>query len=384
MGREGKTISTAVVHKLIIKTAKRENIPLYKEQKKLISLILITLPKRPNPCYLARWCNHDVNGLIGLYPRLAADAAIIRKEVWKELLYLLNEKEFKRLAELLRHEKPENIRPQWVRDNSYALSLSIRRGFRDKEGGVDWPFIFGKLGVDNFLKKRLVSYHNDKKKIIARLEEILEAKNPKMFSPNWIYKNGEGLDHHIAKSFNGWSEMVSLMNEKWRARWISPDRKNIDYYEDRDEFNAVCSAYKDSLYLLYATESEKDMKRRNLILIDLVKIAQKGNSSAWDLLVDSIKLTVCADKKFEQWQNFGNSLTQRIRSAIVNFNLLKGDNFYAYLRKGLTNSFPSVANQEAFSLNEYREHDKGGKKTEIIDYFLNEEMKEDFAKIENF
>lgn len=352
MGRTGKKLQTQVVRDIIYQVAKHNGIKLYKGQKKLISLILLTLPPRPNACHLSRWCKHDVTILLSLYPQFSAEAAIVRPAIGKELLYILNIKEFNRLKELINLEKPENIRPQWIRKKSYALYLAIKRGFRDQQGEVDWQFVFGKLGVDKFFRRRLNSYGHDKKKIIAKLEAILEEKNPKTFSPNWIYINTHGLDKHIANSFHGWSDLAMQLSKKWQQRWIDPNRREIVFYEGREEFESLYEKYKRNIYCLYAAQNKKDEQKRNEIVKDFLVIAQRGNIQAWDLLFDSLKCTICVDKQMSSWQNFSDALNQRIRSAIINFNPLKGNNFYAYLFKGLRSALPAAASKEAFSLNE--------------------------------
>lgn len=355
MSRIGRALSPDFVSRLIIKTAAKGGIALDQRKWKIINSILSTLPLKPNPCHIAKWCNQKVKKGLAPFPEYKEEAGIICREVWKEVLYFLNEEEFHRLRALLKEKKISKPKPQWIRKNSYALYLSIKRGFRNAKGGIDWKFVFDKLDIQKFSYRRLIKYGGDKNKIIKRLSDLLESENPPFFSPNWINKHSGSLDEQIRTVFkDDWDGVIQRLDKKWHDKWrYKGTIKEVNFYKGTSEFRQLVKKHRHNLYTLYACLSKEDKRRRNLVALDFIAVAQEGNFLALNLLLDSLQLTIWAEEDFNGWRDFTVEMRDKIKRSIFLFDLLKGDNFYNYLRRSLLTSCLPWQGIQAFSLNDH-------------------------------
>ncbi|HBA36324.1 TPA: hypothetical protein DCZ15_00445 [Candidatus Falkowbacteria bacterium] len=355
MSRTGKALSPDFVSRCIIKAAAKEGIVLNQKKWKIINSILSTLPTKPNPCHIAKWCNLKVKEALAPFSEYKEEADIICREVRKEILYFLNEEEFSRLANLLKEKKISKPMPQWIRNNSYALYLSIKRGFRNADNGIDWKFVFDKFDIQKFSYRRLIKYGGDKDKIIKRLSDLLEKENPPFFSPNWIERHNGSLDKQIGIVFkNDWDQVISRLDKKWHDKWRYKGAvKEVNFYKGTSEFRRLVKKHQHELYTLYACLNKEDKRKRNLVALDFIAAAQEGNLLSLNLLLDSLQLTVWAEEDYNGWRDFTVEMREKIKRSIFLFDLLKGDNFYNYLRRTLLTSCLPLQGIHAFSLNDY-------------------------------
>ena len=86
MSRIGKALSSDFVSRLIIEVAAKEGLALDKRKWEIINAILSTLPPKPSPCHVAKWCNKKVKEKLVSFPGYREEANIICREVWKEIL----------------------------------------------------------------------------------------------------------------------------------------------------------------------------------------------------------------------------------------------------------------------------------------------------------
>jgi len=244
MPREGFNLKKEEVKDIIYKETEKHNISIDDKGKELVERIVASCPSSPNTAYLLRWCNNEVSKELNSLPDLNEDILEIRNNVGKELRYKLDQERFKELIERINLEKPKVITPEWIRGRFYALSLSIRRGYKNLDGTIDWDFIANKLGItDRFSIQKKEYWNNDKEKIIGSLKSFLEKEKPLVFSPNWIYENNIQISHQIVNNFRteddrvDWDTVISLLDENWQQRWNnfrsenSPRERNMPILE---------------------------------------------------------------------------------------------------------------------------------------------------------
>lgn len=353
MARTGKALPPEFVRKWIYESAAQEQVALDEKKINIIDSILATLLPKPNPTWIATWCNRDVSRILASYPEYQAEATILRLQVKKEILYFLNEDEFKRLAQLLVEQKIKKPEPNWIRGESYGLYLAIKRGFRTRDNKIDWQFIFDRLGTKKFSYRNPQSYLGDKNKIIFCLRALLEKEDPIVFNPAWITRKSGSLIKQIDIVFkNDWPNVVSLLGDKWISRFTHQNiPKNIKFYKGTAEFRTFIKKHRVNLYVLYAAPSNKEKGVRNQLAMELVQLSQKGNQLAFDFLVDGLMLTIQVNNSFVAWTGFDSILRDKIRSCVFLFDERRGVNFFNYLYTALLRAILPIKGVNSFSLN---------------------------------
>jgi len=226
MSQEGFKLEKSEIREIINSEIEKHNIPIAEKEKQIIDNIVASCPQNPNTARLFAWCNKKVSEELDKYPDMNEDIQDIRNEVGKELRYKLDQDRFEELKERISVEKPQVVNPQWIRDRFYGLSISIRRGYKNIDGSIDWDFISNKLGIsDRFSIKTQESWNFDKEKIMNAFNNLLEEKSPLVFCPDWILKNGSGIYHQLAINFKtkdnkiDWDTIKSLLSDKWQEKW---------------------------------------------------------------------------------------------------------------------------------------------------------------------
>jgi hypothetical protein len=234
MAREGIPVSPEQVKNLIQESAYKHEVTLGEFEDSVVKEILETLPPNPNTTHLAIWCNKYVESALEKAPQLSHVAEKIRNDVGKELRYMIDKERFDVLKDLVEKENPEVINTAWVRSRNRALSLAIRRGYKNLNGEVDWDFIAKKLGVqDKFLYKKKEYNNPTKEEVIKDLKDLLEEENPEAFSITWITEQSGPLAYQLKKLFQNedqqkdWTDLLEYLGEKWSTRWAYAENKEL-------------------------------------------------------------------------------------------------------------------------------------------------------------
>lgn len=230
MSREGLPISQNHVKELINQSAEKHEITLGGLENSIIDEILKTLPPNPNTAHLSTWCNNKVNDVLKKYPELESLAEKIRNDVGKELRYYLDQDKFKELKNQINDDIKNNkkINPAWIREKNKALSLAIRRGYKNLDGTIDYKFIFDKLEVGNNFSYQDREYNNPtREEVLDDLIVLLEEKNPITFNTEWITQNSEPIIKQLRKLFKNketgdieWNNFKEMLGKKWAKRWV--------------------------------------------------------------------------------------------------------------------------------------------------------------------
>jgi len=374
MARTGRAISPRRVRRWINQAASEAGIEIDDRKQSVIKSILATMPtKRPNPTHIVIWSNRQVTRILSDFPKYKAEADLIRLRVRQEILYFMNEPEFQRLAALA--QGAGRLSPNWIRQNAYALYLSTKRFSRRPDGQIDWQFVFDRLSVKKFSYRALRSYGGDKEKIAAGLGALLEAEDPAVFNPNWVYRHSGSVAKQVSSVFKSdWAEVLSYLDEKWRERFTHKRfPREIKFYQGKKEFGALVRKHKSNLYPLYSTLDREDRCLRDAVVLDFIAVAQKGNRLALDFLLDCLTMTVQADEQFNLWLGFEDLRLAKIKSCIFLFDIRKSPHFFAYLAKSLCMASLPFRGTEKFSLNgKIKDSQK-----ELSEFLLTENQKQE-------
>jgi len=133
---------------------------------------------------------------------------------------------------------------------------------------------------------------------IKTMNSLLAEKQPETFSCTWIRANAPCVYHFIQREIrikNGgidWDRITRSLSPKFQKKWMGSLRKKAKPYRDKREVNIVLRQYRDKLYTFITTEDSIDEHIRDIISIELVRIAQRGNMSAKREIMRLLKFTI--------------------------------------------------------------------------------------------
>jgi len=123
--------------------------------------------------------------------------------------------------------------------------------------------------------------------IVEDFKRLLEDENPENISLGWINKTDKNLYQRIVRYFSrkdegvDWNKFRSELPLLWRSKW-TPIVK-VEKYRNKEELESVLSNYKDEMYVLFMN-GKKEMEKGEEIWTDLIRLAQKGNNDAYDVV----------------------------------------------------------------------------------------------------
>jgi len=138
----------------------------------------------------------------------------------------------------------------------------------------------------------------DFESVTNMLNDLLAEKNPPEFNRAWVRKNSPRAYRFIQKEIrveNGgidWDRITRTLNPKYQKRWIGSLRRKSNPYQDKAEVDIVLQKYEGKLYTFIASADSNDEYVRDIISIELVRIAQKGNFSARQKILELMRFTI--------------------------------------------------------------------------------------------
>ena len=163
-------------------------------------------------------------------------------------------------------------------------------------------------------------------KAIKILNKILRKKKPKTFSSSWIFKNALPVYTFIRKSVRtenddiDWDLVTSLLDKKFQERWVRFRIRKVKSYENQKEVDKILNKNREKLYTFFTLYFKDDREIRNRIIVALVRIAQKGNSLAYQKLTELLEFTIDSwiEKYYslKKWKNYKSDLGVQIERCI--------------------------------------------------------------------
>jgi hypothetical protein len=163
--------------------------------------------------------------------------------------------------------------------------------------------------------------------VVATLNKSLARNQPDFFNSSWIRKHAPHcyrfIRQNLRREFGGidWDRLTYALDRRFQRRW-SPvkRRKNRVQYEDHAEVETILRKHGDKIYLFIAPSDEHERRIRDLIGISLVRLAQKGNLLARQVLVDLMKYTINdwieRYRFLSRWQGYEEELQKQLEGCI--------------------------------------------------------------------
>jgi len=213
--------------------------------------------------------------------------------------------------------------------------------------------------------------------VIKHLNEIIRTRQPEKVSSSWIIHHAPREYGYIQRNIRtendeiDWDRVTVCLDRDFQKKWFRYRRKITKSYENRNEVQSVLTKHKDKLYTFITALDESDFASRDIILVALVRLSQKGNTLAQEELVELLKYTVddWIDRYFhlKKWKGYTDDVEDKIKACIRCYRYT--GSFLGYLYKTLEYSGRGIVPIQKYSLDDPV---LDGKKTKI-DYVVVEE-----------
>lgn len=133
---------------------------------------------------------------------------------------------------------------------------------------------------------------------IATMNTLLAKKQPRTFNRAWVRMNTPCVYRFVQKEIRiksggiDWDRITRALQPQYQRRWTGSLRKIGKPYRDQDEVDAVLLRYRNKLYTFVSSQNREDEHVRDIISIELVRIAQRGNVSAKREIIKLVSFTI--------------------------------------------------------------------------------------------
>lgn len=180
--------------------------------------------------------------------------------------------------------------------------------------------------------------------IIQNLNELPTSQVPQTFSSSWVLKHAPHCYRFIRKNVRtvwgavDWDRVTGALKPRFQSRWEPRRiRRSSASYRNPAEVQRVLKKYRTKLYVFLAPQNAADRHCRDVISITLVRLAQYGNRSAKEEVMNLVGFTV------DDWMDGYRVLSRwRGREAEVRANLERCIRRYRYTGSFLTYVFRTL------------------------------------------
>ena len=214
----------------------------------------------------------------------------------------------------------------------------------------------------------------DLKQAVNILNNQLKVKQPKKFSSTWVLTNAPQVYRFVRLNLRtennqlDWDRLTYRLNKPFQKRWIYYQRKTVKRYEDQAEIDLIIDHHQSKLYVLIAPITNADKRRREQIIISLVRMAQRGNILAKQELYHWLAYVIddWIDKyqSLSRWRGYNDQIRSNVDRCIRRYRY--SGCFLGYLYRTL-----EYAGRGLYPLQKFSFDDPilDGQKTRI-DYFI--------------
>ncbi len=134
--------------------------------------------------------------------------------------------------------------------------------------------------------------------VVKTMNMLLTEKQPRTFDRSWVREHApcayRFIQKEIRREYGGidWDCVTRALNPRFQKHWTGSVRKIAKPYRDKAEVDHVLQQYSDKLYTFLALVDRGDEHTRDIISIALVRIAQKGNLSASQEIIELLGFTI--------------------------------------------------------------------------------------------
>ena len=118
-----------------------------------------------------------------------------------------------------------------------------------------------------------------------------------------------------------WDRITFALDWKFQSRWKPARRpKRRNSYEDPIEVETVLKRYNETLYVFISCSNPVDRRNQDAICIVLVRLAQQGNLSAKQTIVNLVRYTIddWIDRYhcMSRWRGYDDEIQKRLETCI--------------------------------------------------------------------
>lgn len=171
--------------------------------------------------------------------------------------------------------------------------------------------------------------------------KLVEQK-PETFTSTWIFRHIPRVYYFARLNLRtvtgeiDWDSVTHGLEPEFSKRWVGQKKRGRSY-ENRDEVERVLARYRSKLYIFIAPQNRRDENLRDRISIRLVRLVQRGNTSATKESLMLIRYAV--DEWIERfpmlsrWKYNSDQLDEQIVGCIHRYRFT--GSFLGYLYKTL-------------------------------------------------
>jgi hypothetical protein len=196
---------------------------------------------------------------------------------------------------------------------------------------------------------------------VKTINKLLRKNQPNTFNSSWI----RGYAPHVYRFFQknvrregggiDWDRITRALDRKFQRRWITSSRRNgTKQYRSNAEVKIILRKYDGKLYT-FLTPSDKDNNSiRDIISIALVRVAQKGNVTAREEIINLVRFSVDEwiehNPKISRWKGYEYSIQKQIEGCVRCYRY--SGSFMGYLFKTLEYAGRGLKPLIAYSLDD--------------------------------
>ena len=193
----------------------------------------------------------------------------------------------------------------------------------------------------------------------------LTIHEPQHFGPQWIVRHCPSAYRFLIKQIRteignvDWDRITLALPRQYQRKWLHDwdtmrRRKPPKSYRSKAEVDRLLAPHLLKLYTFYAILDKEDYIIRDLIAIRLVRLAQKGNVTAKEILLSLLKTLIeeWCEKNIllGRWRGYSDLLQKTIVGCIHRYRY--SGSFSSYLFRSLEYGSYRLRSLEAFSLDE--------------------------------
>jgi hypothetical protein len=197
-------------------------------------------------------------------------------------------------------------------------------------------------------------------RVVAKLNKLLLYNSPKTFSSAWILKRAPGCYSVIRKHIRSelgtidWDKITCALEPQYQRLWTPRRKTKPNPYRDSKEIGLILNKYRNKLYVFLAPADVTDLRIRDQIAVALVRLAQAGNLSAGDSVIELVRYTIDGwlDRYpyMSRWRGRQDEIGEQLEGCIRRYRY--SGSFLRYVFRTLEYSARGIRSLHACSLDE--------------------------------
>ena len=161
---------------------------------------------------------------------------------------------------------------------------------------------------------------------VKTINKLLIDKRPDTFNSSWILKHAPRVYRFIRKNVRAeigaidWDRVTRALDRRFQRKWTGSSCNRTKSYRKKAEVGIILQKYNSKLYAFITPADKNDERMRDIIIIALVRIAQKGNIIAKEEIIRLVRFTI--DDWIERcptlssWEGYESLIPNRVEGCI--------------------------------------------------------------------